>query len=219
MREDQIIIKDLTYQYKNQQIIEYPNYTLHGEEHLLIKGPSGCGKSTLLQLIGGLLPIQKGFCSVFGNTLMNLSQRQLDIFRKKHVGIIFQKNHFIASLTMKGNLELFGKIYEVAHLDRRIQEITEELGLNSLLDKKTYLLSEGEQQRLSVARAILHQPQLLLADEPTSSLDDQNTIRIMNLLLEMANKNRSTLLIVSHDQRVSNFMKKELILESQKVRV
>lgn len=205
--------KDLAYSYHNERSIVYPDFEIEKGEHLLLRGPSGSGKSTLLQLLGGLLPLQTGTCEVFGQSLHGLSSKKLDNYRKKQVGYIFQKSHFVSALSVKENLQLAAKILDVNSAEKRIKDLLSGLDLDRLANKKTYQISEGEQQRLSIARAVLHHPPLILADEPTSSLDDENTGRVMKTMLHLAEENGSSLIVVSHDQRISSFFHKQIELK------
>lgn len=204
-----IKVEGLTYSYSglDNEKISFPDFSLPQGGHCLLLGESGSGKTTLLHLLGGLLRPSRGKIEIVAKDIAQLSETELDQFRARHLGFIFQKNHLIAALTVKQNLLmapfLAGKKQDL----RRIEEVLGELGLSSKLNSKVVELSQGQAQRVAIARAIVNKPALILADEPTSSLDDKSCKRVIDLLLSLANQNKSTLLVATHDQRLKeNFI-------------
>lgn len=198
----------LQYAHAGQAMISFPEINVDAGDSLLILGKSGSGKTTLLNLLAGLLDPAKGEIKLDGVALSSLSGQALDLFRGKNIGIVFQKPHLIAALNVRQNLELahfFSKKkgQEIGHL-------LSELGIAGKADSSVLILSEGEAQRVSIARALANSPKLILADEPTSSLDDENTQKVIQLLKLQASKIGAALIIVTHDQRVkshiSNFI-------------
>ncbi|MFC4097259.1 ABC transporter ATP-binding protein [Euzebyella saccharophila] len=198
-----IQIRNLAYQYTSHtQILEFPDIELGAHEHLLVLGKSGVGKTTLLHLIAGLLRSQQGEISIGETKLSALSSRKLDQFRGKEIGLVFQNNHAIRSLNVFENLKarLF---FAKKPIDiERIQHLLHQLDIEECIAKKINQLSEGQLQRLGIALAVVHQPQLILADEPTSSLDDKNCELVMQLLLEQAKNNHANLMVITHDHRI-----------------
>lgn len=193
---------DLTYAYKNEPELVFPDITLSPGEHLLVIGPSGVGKTTLLYLMAGLLPPLRGSVSINGTRLNSLSRFELDRFRGEHIGFIFQRYHFIKSLSVADNLRLRQSFPKQLNDRQRRHDLVERLGLEEHLNKKVTELSQGQQQRLSIALGLIHKPKIVFADEPTSNLDDTNCVKVIELLKEEAEICKSSLLIITHDMRV-----------------
>lgn len=192
--------------------LEYPEFEIDAGEHTLILGNSGSGKTTLLHMIGGLMKPSTGDIVIDGISFKKMSESQLDRFRAQNIGIVFQKPHLIASLTVQENLHLARYLAGAKEGRAKTKELLEDLGILDLNDRKVYQISQGQAQRVSIARALINGPRLLLADEPTASLDDESCTRVINLLQEQAEKHRSTLVIATHDQRVKGSFKRGLSL-------
>jgi ABC-type lipoprotein export system ATPase subunit len=202
----------LRFAYPGQAPISFPDISLSGGEALLLLGQSGSGKTTLLNLLAGLLTPNRGSVMLDGVNLSALKGHRLDLFRGQHIGIVFQKPHLIAALSVKQNLELaqfFGKKKGISPDD-----LLQDLGLASKATAAVGTLSEGEAQRVSIARALVNSPKLILADEPTSSLDDLHAQRVVQLLKEQAAKIGAALVIVTHDQRVKTEVSQVLEVKS-----
>lgn len=204
--------KDITFKYKNGTAIAFPDINLENASHALLLGKSGCGKTTLLHLLGGLLKPQEGSIQINDTSLNQLSGTALDKFRGQEIGIIFQSPHFIDSLSVKENLYLAQTLAGEKKDLQKIKDLLCELDISEKLNAKTKELSQGQKQRVSIARALINSPQLILADEPTSALDDDNCNSVINLLIEQANKSKATLLVVTHDNRLSNAFKTKISL-------
>ncbi|UII76219.1 ATP-binding cassette domain-containing protein [Flagellimonas sp. HMM57] len=202
----------LTYAYKNGQEMIFPDIELTPGEHLLVIGPSGVGKTTLLYLMAGLLPPIKGSVAIDGTELNSLSRKEIDRFRGEYIGLIFQHYHFIKSLNVFDNLLLRQRFPKNSVDKQRKLQLAERLGLSEHLDKKVTTLSQGQQQRLSIALGLIHKPKIVLADEPTSNLDDVNCIKVINLLKEEAEICKSSLLIITHDLRVMSHFQNRIEL-------
>ena len=164
--------KNLRFKYDNNLELNFPDIKT-SKENLLILGASGVGKTTFLHLLSGLLKPMNGEIDLLGTKISKLKMSEMDRFRGKNIGIVFQKPHFINSLTVKENLQLAQYISK-KNDKNRIQSLLESLGIEDKANKKTQNLSQGEKQRVSIALAIVNSPKLILADEPTSSLDDLN---------------------------------------------
>ena len=178
---------------------------------LLILGASGVGKTTFLHLLSGLLKPLEGEIDLIGTPISKLTMSEMDRFRGKNIGIVFQKPHFINSLTVKENLQLAQYISK--KIDKtRISSLLESLGIVDKANKKTLNLSQGEKQRVAIALAIVNSPKLILADEPTSSLDDLNCDKVINLLKNQAAKYKAKLIIITHDYRLKKHFKNTLSL-------
>ncbi|MEM9934028.1 MAG: ATP-binding cassette domain-containing protein [Bacteroidota bacterium] len=204
--------QDLQFGYVKGPSFIFPDIHCEKGDHILILGKSGTGKTTLLHLLGGLLKAQQGAILVGDTDLTELSANKLDHFRGKHISIIFQKSHFVTALTVKDNLRLAQYLADEKQDIGRIQHILAELGLANKLGQKTHKLSIGEQQRVAIARAVLNQPDIILADEPTSSLDDENCEAVIQLLKDQASAVSANLVIVTHDQRLKDVFSNQIVL-------
>ena len=202
----------LTYSYGDEQEMVFPDIDLPRGDHLLIIGPSGIGKTTLLYLMAGLLPPVHGNVAVDGTELNSLSRKEMDSFRGKEIGLIFQQYHFIKSLNVEDNLVLRQSVLKDSVDKERRHQLAERLGLSGHLNKKVTELSQGQQQRLSIALGLIHRPKVILADEPTSNLDDMNCVKVINLLKEEAEICKSSLVIITHDLRVMSHFKNQVEL-------
>ncbi|MEP0713703.1 ATP-binding cassette domain-containing protein [Algoriphagus sp.] len=200
--------KNLKYSHPNQPSLSFPDISLQQGESMLVLGKSGSGKTTLLNLLAGLLLPESGEVTLNQQNLSAMKGQKLDLFRGKEIGIVFQKPHLLAALNVKENLQM-------AHFfskkkGQELDQLLAELGLSGKANSSVLTLSEGEAQRVSIARALATSPKLILADEPTSSLDDENANKVIQLLKTQAAKIGAALIIVTHDQRVktqiSNFV-------------
>lgn len=207
-----ITTSDLRYSYSNGTEFEFPDISLKLGEHLLILGPSGIGKTTLLHLLSGLLPTTHGSISIAGTELNGLGRKALDRFRGAYMGLIFQRYHFITSLTVMENLKLRLGFTKKNIESTRIDELANRLGLAEYLNKKVTQLSQGQQQRLSIALGLIHKPDVIFADEPTSNLDDENCDKVIQLLKDEADLSGSSLIIITHDHRVKSHFQNQLSL-------
>jgi putative ABC transport system ATP-binding protein len=197
---------DLSFKYKHGQAFSFPNLTLNPKAHLLILGKSGIGKTTFLHLLAGLLTPEKGTIAIGGVTINTLSHKKLDQFRGQNIGLVFQKKYAIPSLSVLKNLEARLYFSKKPIVTSKIEALLYELDLMGHRHKKLSELSEGQLQRLSIAMAVVHQPQVILADEPTSSLDDDNCNSVIKLLKTQAQQNRANLIVITHDSRlISSF--------------
>jgi len=180
----------------------FPDFQLEKGESLLILGDSGVGKTTFMQILGGLLKSKSGKVELSNTDYNKLSRKEMDQFRGKHIGMIFQKPHFVQNLNILDNLLLSLYFSEKREDKKRVIQLLQEIGLGNKLYSMPNKLSQGEQQRASIALAVIKNPDLILADEPTSSLDDANCQKIITLLKEQAAKTDSHLIIITHDTRI-----------------
>ena len=202
--------KNLRFKYDNNLELNFPDIKT-SKENLLILGASGVGKTTFLHLLSGLLKPINGEINLLGTKISKLKMSEMDRFRGKNIGIVFQKPHFINSLTVKENLQLAQYISKKSDKNR-VQSLLESLGIEDKANKKTQNLSQGEKQRVSIALAIVNSPKLILADEPTSSLDDLNCDKVINILKNQASKYKAKLIIITHDYRLKKHFKNTLLL-------
>lgn len=205
-------VNGLTYNYSSEVQLKFPDFSLSKGEQALILGQSGCGKTTLLHLLSGLLKPNSGVIDVENENILNMSGARLDKFRGANIGIVFQTPHFIEALTVKENLTLTQTLAGKSKNVAKIKSLLLDLGVESKLNSKLNTLSVGEKQRVSIARALVNSPALILADEPTSALDDENCNAVLKLVREQAKKHNSTLLIVTHDNRLKDHFDKRIEL-------
>ena len=203
--------KKLEFSYDNQEFFKFHDINLKKKENLLIIGKSGVGKTTLLHLLAGLLKSSSGSIELFGKNITSLSSDELDKFRKNNIGIVFQRPHFINSLTVKENLQIAQYIANKKN-NFRIESVLKNLNIFDKAHNKTNSLSQGEKQRASIAMAIINSPKLILADEPSSSLDDENCTRVIKLLKKQAREFEAQLIVITHDSRLKKHFKKSIEL-------
>ena len=203
--------KGVEFNYDNQVFFKFQDINLKSSENLLIIGSSGIGKTTLLHLLAGLLESSSGSIKLFEKELSDLSSHQLDKFRKNNIGIVFQRPHFVNSLTVKENLQLAQYIANKKD-NNRIENILKNLNIFDKSNNKTNQLSQGEKQRASIALAIVNSPKLILADEPTSSLDDINCDNVIKLLKKQATDFGAQLIVITHDSRLKKHFKNSIKL-------
>lgn len=204
--------KELRFQYQAGELFSFPDINLNAKEHLAILGPSGVGKTTLLHLLSGILPASSGTIVINDTEITALGRKALDEFRGAQIGLVFQQYHFVKSLNVEENLQLRQYFPRKLQEKGRREAIAERLGLSDHLKKKVTRLSQGQQQRLSIALGLIHRPKVVLADEPTSNLDDANCSRVLGLLKEEAELCESSLVIITHDQRVTEHFKNQIVL-------
>ena len=197
-----IEVTELLHRYDQQHVLKLPNWQVDKGQHQLILGPSGSGKTTLLHLLAGLLCPSAGRIAIAGQALDTLAPDKLDAFRARHIGIVFQRPHLLAPLDVEDNLLLTQYLAELPQDRQRIHEVLEQLDIAELKQRRPHQLSQGQLQRVGIARAVLNRPALLLADEPTASLDDAHCEQVVALLARQAEENHATLVIATHDQRL-----------------
>ncbi|ADY53955.1 ABC transporter related protein [Pseudopedobacter saltans DSM 12145] len=200
-----ITISSLAHVYPTGKKIYFEDAKFLDNENWLILGDSGSGKSTLLNIMTGLLSPTKGQVMLNETNLYQLGGK-LDKFRAKHMGIVFQKPYFIQSLNVTENLKLTQSLAGLSKNPERITEVLESLGLIDKRDAFTKELSVGQLQRLSIARAVLNNPSIIFADEPTASLDDRNTEKVLDLLINHAGRQNASLIVATHDKRVKEMI-------------
>lgn len=200
-----IQLANLTFQYtSDSELLSFADWHVAQGGHALILGSSGSGKTTLLHLLAGLLRPKSGKIIVGDQDLAKLQGSALDKYRGQNIGLVFQQPHLISALSLQQNLLLAQYMAGLPQDHQRVNEVIETLGLGHRRKALIHTLSQGEAQRASIARAVLNNPLVILADEPTSSLDDENCDRVLQTLQQQANSYRATLVIATHDQRVKD---------------
>ena len=203
--------ESLKFSYDGKKYFDFPDINLDSGENLLIIGNSGIGKTTLLHLLAGILKPESGSINISGTDISKFSDTELDKFRGDNIGIVFQKPHFISSLTINENLKL-AQYLSPSKTSGDAEKILESLNINDKYQQKPNQLSEGEKQRASIALALINSPNLILADEPTSSLDDYNCDNVIKLLKKQAKDHKAQLIVITHDARLKKHFKNNLNL-------
>jgi putative ABC transport system ATP-binding protein len=206
-------IEHLKFSYDLQEILSIDQLDIKKDEKVFLFGNSGSGKTTLLSLIAGILKTKSGSIKLMGREISSIPTGKIDSFRGENIGFIFQSFNLIPYLTVKENILLPASLKKKeTEFSARAEKLAHDLGLKNYLNQKASSLSVGQQQRVAAARALLLEPPVIIADEPTSSLDSDNSHEFMNLLLQQWNKKPFTLLFVSHDQRLKTFFDRSLDL-------
>lgn len=199
-----ISLNSVEHSYNENAQISFKDWKIADGEQWLLLGASGSGKTTLLHVLTGILKPSKGKVQIDETSIYDLSARALDQFRGRKIGIIFQRPHLIRSLNIAENLRMAQSFAKLPEDDKRINEVLHSLGIAYKKNAYPNELSQGQLQRVSIARAVINRPALLIADEPTSSLDDQNAMAVLQLLMEQSGLNKATLIVATHDKRVKD---------------
>jgi putative ABC transport system ATP-binding protein len=195
-------LRNLAHAYNGTEVLNVPQWEADQGAHRLVLGPSGSGKTTLLHILAGILRPSRGSVVVAGQDLGSLAAGELDRFRGRNIGIVLQRLHLIGSLTIMDNLLLAQYLAGLAQDRERVTEVLAGLDLADKAGAYPHELSFGQAQRVAVARAVVNKPRLMLADEPTSNLDDERCSRALELLEGQARACGATLVIATHDQRI-----------------
>ncbi|WP_432741327.1 ABC transporter ATP-binding protein [Methylobacter sp. G7] len=176
-------------------------------ELMMLVGPSGCGKTTLISVIAGILDQDSGYCEVFGEDLLNMSNQRKLNFRARNIGFVFQAYNLLPALSAAENVSIPLIINGMKRSDaeRKATAVLEQVGLGARVTALPSELSGGQQQRVAIARALIHSPRLIVCDEPTSALDHETGRNVMTLLKDVALHNDRALVIVTHDARIFDF--------------
>jgi putative ABC transport system ATP-binding protein len=182
-----------------------------------VTGPSGCGKSTLLGVLGGLAAPSSGVVRIVGEELSSLPERRRSSFRRTHVGFVYQADNLLPFLTVVENVGLQLALTGASGAADRPLDLLDKLGLADVADRLPDHLSGGQRQRAAVARAVVHRPEVILADEPTGALDAANAVGVLDLLLEAQHEIGATLVIVTHDWDAASRMDRRIGLRDGRV--
>ncbi len=214
-----IQVKELHKSFGELHVLQGVNLQVEKGEIVAILGRSGAGKTTLLQIIGTLDTPDSGQVLIDGKNVFELSEQALSAFRNEHIGFIFQQHQLLPEFTALENVMLPGLIAR-----KNEQEIREralllltQLGLADRIEHKPHELSGGEQQRVAAARAMLLQPSVILADEPSGSLDEQSKKELHTLLLQMREKYEQTIILVTHDQELASICDRQFVIHDGKI--
>ena len=183
--------------------IDDVNLKIEKGEFIAIVGPSGSGKSTLLHLLGGVDNPSSGKIFIDGNDISKYSSKELALFRRRKVGLIYQFYNLIPNLTVRHNIELPLKLDKRKINDEALLDIVRKLGIENKLDSFPSELSGGQQQRVAIARSLIYSPSLVLADEPTGNLDRENSREIIEILKYFNRTLKQTIIVITHDESIA----------------
>ncbi|MEX3458598.1 ABC transporter ATP-binding protein [Staphylococcus hominis] len=191
------------------------NFSVDKGEFVAIMGPSGSGKTTLLNVISSIDSISDGTVEISGNEINQLSNKKLAQFRKRELGFIFQDYSVLPTLTVKENIMLPLSVQKMKkdEMEKNYQDVTEALGIYDLSDKYPSEISGGQQQRTAAARAFVHQPSIIFADEPTGALDSKSAQDLLHRLEDMNKQFNSTIIMVTHDPSAASFAQRVIMLK------
>ena len=201
-----IKITNIHKSYDSLEVLKGVNLHIAPREIVSIMGPSGAGKTTLLQIVGTLDRPNSGFVLLNGTDVLQLNERKLSAFRNQHIGFVFQFHQLLPEFTAEENVMMPALIGGSAMADARkeARRLLEYLGLSERRNHKPSELSGGEKQRVAVARALINKPEIILADEPSGSLDSQNRTELHRLFFDLRDTFGQTILIVTHDEELAS---------------
>jgi lipoprotein-releasing system ATP-binding protein len=213
-----ITVKNITKSFGDLQVLKGIDLEIDQGEIVSIVGPSGAGKTTFLQILGTLDRPDSGTIEYDGSEVILFKEKQLSRFRNQHIGFVFQFHHLLPEFTALENVCIPAFVGNVsrAKAESRAREILSFLTLNERLDHKPNQLSGGEQQRVAVARALINDPSVILADEPSGNLDSQNKNELHDLFFRLREKYKQTFVIVTHDKELANMADRMLTMQDGK---
>lgn len=210
-----IEVKDIYKSFEDLEVLKGVNLSIQKGEIVSIVGASGAGKTTLLQILGTLDTADKGDILFEGNSIMKLRKKALSEFRNENIGFVFQFHHLLPEFTALENVVLPALIgnKNKKEAEERAKELLGRLGLSERLNHKPAQLSGGEQQRTSVARALINNPQLVLADEPSGNLDSENADELHELFFKLREETNQTFVIVTHNEELANMADRKIVMK------
>ncbi|MEJ2173086.1 MAG: ABC transporter ATP-binding protein [Woeseiaceae bacterium] len=214
----QNLSREFTEGTRQHRVLDRVSAEFRRGETVAIRGRSGSGKSTLLNLVGGIDAPDAGQVIVAGVDITQLSERDRTLFRRRHIGFVYQAFNLVPTLTVTDNIRLVLELNEVPapQMVPRIEMLLEAVGLSDRAGSYPDVLSGGEQQRVAIARALSHRPAVLLADEPTGNLDDASAEDVLKLLDALVRQAGGTMLVATHSARVASFCDRVLELHNGK---
>jgi ABC-type lipoprotein export system ATPase subunit len=201
------------------EVLRDVSLSIEAGELVLLLGPSGSGKTTLLGIAAGLLSPDAGSVAMNGIRLDGTSQSERRALRSTRIGFIFQRPNLLSGLTARENIRLMATLAGIAHLqsERETDAVLERLGIRDLAGRLPHELSGGEEQRVGIARALVHRPPVVLADEPTGSLDAVAGTSVAELLFSVAAERQSAVLVATHDMRLERYASRQLHMTDGRV--
>ena len=208
-----ILAKDIRKKFSGQDVLRGINLSVDENDFVVILGASGSGKSTLLNILSGLEKSDSGEVLYNGENISNYTETQLTEFRRKNIGFVFQQYYLLNNLTVFQNVRVGANLAN----NSDCSEILKELGLEDKLEKYTNELSGGEQQRVSIARALAKKPKVLFLDEPTGALDEETGRGILEYIFKLRNESKFTMIMVTHNENIAQIANKIVHVKSGKV--
>lgn len=205
--------------FNRQEVLRGLDLTVIKGEFVSIMGPSGSGKTTLLNVLSSIDKVSQGSIKIEGNEITNMKDKRLAQFRKKYLGFIFQEYNLLDTLTVKENILLPLSIAKISKkaANHMFTEVANELGILHLKDKYPNEISGGEKQRTSAARAFIHEPSIIFADEPTGALDSKSASDLLNKLSDLNEKRDATILMVTHDPVAASYSKRVVFIKDGQI--
>ena len=181
------------------KVLKNISFSVDSDEAVSIVGPSGSGKTSIIMLVAGLEKSSEGSIKIQGKEITDLKENELSQIRRQNIGVVFQSFYLIPNLTAIENVLLSLEANQKYNLDSEAEALLKEFGLSHRINHLPSELSGGEQQRVAIARALINKPKIILADEPTGNLDDENSQAMMKLLSDYSKKSKTSLVLVTHD--------------------
>lgn len=205
--------------FNKQEVLKGIDLTIEHGEFVSIMGASGSGKTTLLNVLSSIDQVSGGIVLIEGQEMTGMKEKELAEFRKRHLGFIFQEYNLLDSLTVKENILLPLSISNISkkEADRKFQAVATELGIYELKDKYPNEISGGQKQRTSAARAFIHEPSIIFADEPTGALDSKSASDLLNKLSELNEKRQATIVMVTHDPVAASYCSRVIFIKDGQV--
>ncbi|ETT58479.1 bacitracin ABC transporter ATP-binding protein [Paenibacillus odorifer] len=202
-----------------QSVLSGLDICIEEGEFVGIMGPSGSGKTTLLNVLSSIDKISNGSITIEGNEISNMKEKQLAEFRKNHLGFIFQEYNLLDTLTVKENILLPLSITNTPKkaANQKFESLAKELGILELKNKYPNEISGGQKQRTSAARAFIHDPSIIFADEPTGALDSKSASDLLNKLSELNQKRKATIVMVTHDPVAASYCSRVIFIKDGKI--
>lgn len=213
------IVKKYGNKWNRQEVLKGIDITVEKGEFVGIMGPSGSGKTTLLNVLSSIDSVTQGSIRVDGKDFTRMKEKQLAEFRKRHLGFIFQEYHLLDTLTVKENIMLPLTVNKVPNKEAQVlfEQVAKELGIYDVKDKYPNEISGGQKQRTSAARAFVHNPSIIFADEPTGALDSKSASDLLNKLSDLNNKLNSTIIMVTHDPLAASYCSRLIFIKDGQI--
>lgn len=213
------LYKNYGNKFNKQEVLKGLDLTIDKGEFVSIMGASGSGKTTLLNVLSSIDKVSQGSIRIEGSEITQMKEKQLAEFRKSHLGFIFQDYNLLDTLTVKENILLPLTITKTAkkEAEQRFREIAQELGIYEVKDKYPNEISGGQKQRTSAARAFIHEPSLIFADEPTGALDSKAASDLLNKLSQLNQKRNATIIMVTHDPVAASFSNRVIFIKDGQI--
>jgi len=219
--DDTIILEvaEVRKAYGAVEVLHGVDFSLRAGERVALTGPSGSGKSTLLNCLCGIEPIDTGIVRIAGQNLPGMTPPMIDRLRRESIGYVFQSFHLLPTLTALENVELAGQLIQMPRKEcrARAQSLLHAVGMSHRCSHRPAALSGGERQRIALARAVMHHPRLILADEPTGSLDSVNGAIVLDLLEQLSQEHNIAVLLVTHDTHTTRICQRRLVMRDGRI--